>query len=111
MKKKGLRASGSLSMNDEALARLMVSEMATQNKRAIKMRKEERKAFMEIKGGRCTELYGSTHGGDQGELSFEYEHVAMDSDSSLAMNCYRWDSPAGLGRIHENLLDKVSQLH
>nr|GEU85735.1 hypothetical protein [Tanacetum cinerariifolium] len=49
MKKKGPRASGSSSTNDEALARLMVSEMATQNKRAIEMHKEERKAYLEIK--------------------------------------------------------------
>ncbi|GJU84876.1 hypothetical protein Tco_1292422 [Tanacetum coccineum] len=48
-KKKGLRASGSLSMNDEALVRLMVSEMASQNERAIEIRKEERLSFLEIK--------------------------------------------------------------
>ncbi|GJX70114.1 inositol-tetrakisphosphate 1-kinase [Tanacetum coccineum] len=41
-KKKGSRASGSSSMNDEALARLMVTEMASQEK-------EERLAFLEIK--------------------------------------------------------------
>ncbi|GJZ52862.1 zinc finger BED domain-containing protein RICESLEEPER 2-like protein [Tanacetum coccineum] len=48
-KKKGSRASGSSSMNDEALARLMASEMATENERAIEMQKEERLAFLEIK--------------------------------------------------------------
>ncbi|GKA35233.1 reverse transcriptase domain-containing protein [Tanacetum coccineum] len=48
-KKKGLRALGSSSMNDEALARLMVSEMATQNEHAIEMQREERLAFLEIK--------------------------------------------------------------
>ncbi|GKC73473.1 hypothetical protein Tco_1119356 [Tanacetum coccineum] len=41
-KKKGSRASGSSSMNDEALARLVVTEMANQEK-------EERLAFLEIK--------------------------------------------------------------
>nr|GEY12359.1 hypothetical protein [Tanacetum cinerariifolium] len=41
-KKKGSRASGSSSTNDEALARLMVTEMACQEK-------EERLAFLEIK--------------------------------------------------------------
>ncbi|GKE67814.1 hypothetical protein Tco_1521975, partial [Tanacetum coccineum] len=41
-KKKGSRASGSSSMNDEALARLMVTEMAAQEK-------EQRDAFIEIK--------------------------------------------------------------
>ncbi|GJY64510.1 RNA-directed DNA polymerase, eukaryota [Tanacetum coccineum] len=48
-KKKGLRALRSSSMNDEALARLMVSEMATQNEHAIEMQREERLAFLEIK--------------------------------------------------------------
>ncbi|GJU75646.1 RNA-directed DNA polymerase, eukaryota [Tanacetum coccineum] len=48
-KNKGPRSSGSSSsMNDEALARLMVSELAMHNKRAIKMKKEGRLAFMEI---------------------------------------------------------------
>nr|GEW16813.1 hypothetical protein [Tanacetum cinerariifolium] len=42
MKKKGPRASGLSSMNDEALTRLMVSEMTTQNERAIEMQQEER---------------------------------------------------------------------
>ncbi|GJZ04022.1 hypothetical protein Tco_0537297 [Tanacetum coccineum] len=41
-KKKGSRASGSSSMNDEALARLMVTEMENQEK-------EEHLAFLEIK--------------------------------------------------------------
>nr|GEW59665.1 hypothetical protein [Tanacetum cinerariifolium] len=48
-KKKGSRASRSSSMNDEELVRLMVSEMALQNERAIEMQKEERLAFLEIK--------------------------------------------------------------
>ncbi|GKC49686.1 hypothetical protein Tco_1072431, partial [Tanacetum coccineum] len=42
-------ALGSSSMNDKALARLMVSEMAMHTKCAIEMQKEERKAFLEIK--------------------------------------------------------------
>nr|GFC72186.1 hypothetical protein [Tanacetum cinerariifolium] len=41
-KKKGSRALGSSSMNDEALARLMVTRMASQEK-------EERLSFLEIK--------------------------------------------------------------
>ncbi|GJR05098.1 hypothetical protein Tco_0528082 [Tanacetum coccineum] len=49
MKKKGQRASGSSSMNDDALARLMVSDMAMHNERVIEMQKEERKAFLDIK--------------------------------------------------------------
>nr|GEU88526.1 zinc finger BED domain-containing protein RICESLEEPER 2-like [Tanacetum cinerariifolium] len=49
MKKKGPRSSGSSSTNDEALARLMVSELAMHNERAIEMQKEEHKAFLEIK--------------------------------------------------------------
>ncbi|GJS14970.1 hypothetical protein Tco_0409442 [Tanacetum coccineum] len=41
LKKKWPRSSGpSSSMNDEALARLMVSELAMHNKRAIEMKKE-----------------------------------------------------------------------
>nr|GEW91298.1 hypothetical protein [Tanacetum cinerariifolium] len=42
-KKKGSSASGSSSMNDEALARLMVTEIATQEK-------EQRDSFLGIKG-------------------------------------------------------------
>ncbi|GKG16349.1 hypothetical protein Tco_0358672, partial [Tanacetum coccineum] len=49
-KKKGAGSLGSSSsMNDEALARLMVSELATHNERAIAMKKEERVAFLEIR--------------------------------------------------------------
>ncbi|GJS37121.1 hypothetical protein Tco_0535503, partial [Tanacetum coccineum] len=39
----------SSSMNDEALARLTVFELAMHNERAIGMKKEECLAFMEIK--------------------------------------------------------------
>ncbi|GJZ12687.1 zinc finger BED domain-containing protein RICESLEEPER 2-like protein, partial [Tanacetum coccineum] len=50
LKKKGPRSSGSSSnTNDEALARLMVIELAMHNERAIGMKKEERLAFLEIK--------------------------------------------------------------
>ncbi|GJS98416.1 B-box zinc finger protein 22 [Tanacetum coccineum] len=50
LKKKGPRSSGSSSStNDEALVRLMVSELAMHNVRAIKMKKEERLAFLDIK--------------------------------------------------------------
>nr|GEW33105.1 hypothetical protein [Tanacetum cinerariifolium] len=48
-KKKGSRASGPSSMNDEALARLIVSEIVTQDECAIEMQKEERLAFLDIK--------------------------------------------------------------
>ncbi|GJZ33907.1 hypothetical protein Tco_0579343 [Tanacetum coccineum] len=50
LKKKGVGSSGSSSsMNDEALARLMVSELATQTESAMAMKKEECAAFLEIK--------------------------------------------------------------
>ncbi|GJR41213.1 hypothetical protein Tco_1216897 [Tanacetum coccineum] len=50
LKKKGSRSSGSSSStNDKGLARLIVSELAMHNERAIEMKKEERLAFLEIK--------------------------------------------------------------
>ncbi|GJY46293.1 zinc finger BED domain-containing protein RICESLEEPER 2-like protein [Tanacetum coccineum] len=50
LKKKRARSSGSSSStNDEALARLMFSELAMHNQRAIRMKKEECLAFLEIK--------------------------------------------------------------
>ncbi|GJZ52651.1 hypothetical protein Tco_0607166 [Tanacetum coccineum] len=50
LKKKVAGSSGSsASMNDEALARLMLSELATQNKNVMAMKKEECTAFLEIK--------------------------------------------------------------
>ncbi|GJZ29012.1 zinc finger BED domain-containing protein RICESLEEPER 2-like protein [Tanacetum coccineum] len=50
LKKKGSRSSGSSSsMNDEALDRLMVFQMAMHNERAMEMKKEERLAFLEIR--------------------------------------------------------------
>ncbi|GKB00902.1 hypothetical protein Tco_0828946 [Tanacetum coccineum] len=49
---KGPRSLGSSSSkNDEAFARLMVSELAMHNERAIGMKKEERLAFWRSKGG------------------------------------------------------------
>ncbi|GJS26393.1 zinc finger BED domain-containing protein RICESLEEPER 2-like protein [Tanacetum coccineum] len=49
-KKKGVGSSGSsMNMNDETLARLMVSELATQTASAIAMKKDERAAYFEIK--------------------------------------------------------------
>ncbi|GKE94366.1 hypothetical protein Tco_1579221, partial [Tanacetum coccineum] len=49
-KKKGVGSSGSsMNMIDEALARLLVSEFATQTASAMAMKKEERAAYMEIK--------------------------------------------------------------
>ncbi|GJY15004.1 hypothetical protein Tco_0385426 [Tanacetum coccineum] len=55
-KKKGSRASGSSSMNDVALARLMVTEMTAQEK-------EQRDAFLEIKRREveCCELEIAAH--------------------------------------------------
>ncbi|GKC13527.1 hypothetical protein Tco_1010309 [Tanacetum coccineum] len=56
LKKKAPRSSGSSStMNDEALARLMVFEMAMYNERAMKMKKEEHLAFWRSEGGRHME--------------------------------------------------------
>ena len=50
LKKKGIRSSGtSTTTNDEALARMMISELTQQNERAIKMKKKERLEFLEIK--------------------------------------------------------------
>nr|GEX67744.1 hypothetical protein [Tanacetum cinerariifolium] len=50
LKKKGARSSGSsANMNDEALARLMVSKLALQTESAMAMKKEERATFLEIK--------------------------------------------------------------
>ncbi|GKB38496.1 hypothetical protein Tco_0883438, partial [Tanacetum coccineum] len=50
LKKKVVGSSGSsASMNDEALARLMLSELATQNKTVMAMKKEECATFLEIK--------------------------------------------------------------
>ncbi|GKB38106.1 hypothetical protein Tco_0883048 [Tanacetum coccineum] len=49
-KKKGVRASGSsVNINDEAFARLMVSELATQTASIVVMKKEERDVYIEIK--------------------------------------------------------------
>ncbi|GKF16030.1 hypothetical protein Tco_0057492, partial [Tanacetum coccineum] len=49
-KKKGVRSSGSsVNINYKALARLMVSELATQTASIVAMKKEERAAYMEIK--------------------------------------------------------------
>ncbi|GJY46644.1 hypothetical protein Tco_0435707 [Tanacetum coccineum] len=49
-KKKGAGASGSsATMNDEALARLMVFELAMHHKHSMAMKREERLAFLKIK--------------------------------------------------------------
>ncbi|GKB38396.1 retrovirus-related pol polyprotein from transposon TNT 1-94, partial [Tanacetum coccineum] len=49
-KKKGAGSSGSsVNINDEALARLMVSELATQTASIVAMKKEKCTAYMEIK--------------------------------------------------------------
>ncbi|GJU27873.1 retrotransposon protein, putative, ty1-copia subclass [Tanacetum coccineum] len=49
LKKKGVGSSGSSSsMNDKALTRLMVSELAMHNKRSMAMKEEERLAYLEM---------------------------------------------------------------
>nr|GFA40154.1 hypothetical protein [Tanacetum cinerariifolium] len=49
-KKKGFRSSGSsMNMTDEALAMLMVFELATQTENAMAVKKEEQSTYMEIK--------------------------------------------------------------
>nr|GEU38189.1 uncharacterized mitochondrial protein AtMg00810-like [Tanacetum cinerariifolium] len=50
LKKKGSRSlKSSSSMNDKALARLMVSSLAMHNERVMEMKKEECLAFLEIR--------------------------------------------------------------
>nr|GEX98261.1 hypothetical protein [Tanacetum cinerariifolium] len=50
LKKNGAGSPGSpSSIYDEALAKLIVSELATQNERAIVVKKEERAAFLETR--------------------------------------------------------------
>ncbi|GJX44116.1 hypothetical protein Tco_0260792 [Tanacetum coccineum] len=88
----------SMNMTNEALARLMVFELATETESAMAMKKEERATYMEIKrrwwnvvnerlqcknignvkktrgsicsplDWGCTSSYGSTKGGDKGEV-------------------------------------------
>nr|GEU90347.1 hypothetical protein [Tanacetum cinerariifolium] len=55
-KNKGSKASGSSSVNEDALAKLMITEMTTQEK-------EQRKKFLEIKRGEveCREREIATH--------------------------------------------------
>ena len=48
LKKKGARSLGS-TLNERALAKLMVFEYVSQNERAIAMKKEERAEFLAIK--------------------------------------------------------------
>nr|GEX70014.1 hypothetical protein [Tanacetum cinerariifolium] len=90
VKKKGPRASGSSSMNGEALDRLMVSEMATQNERAIEMQKEERLAFLEIKMRevkcRERELANQEYRQRQEDIRFylqPYDHLIGDAPYSI----------------------------
>ncbi|GJY74234.1 RNA-directed DNA polymerase, eukaryota, reverse transcriptase zinc-binding domain protein [Tanacetum coccineum] len=82
-KKKGSRASGSSSTNDEALARLMVTEMASQEK-------EERLAFLEIKKRevecREREVRNQEYRQCQDDIRFylqPYDHLT--GDARLAM--------------------------
>ncbi|GJY21672.1 putative nucleotidyltransferase, ribonuclease H [Tanacetum coccineum] len=86
MKKKGQRSSGSSSTNDEAFARLMVSELAMHNNRAIKMQKEERLAFLEIKRRevecRERELANQEYRQRQKDIRFylqPYDHLTGDA--------------------------------
>ncbi|GKA93895.1 zinc finger BED domain-containing protein RICESLEEPER 2-like protein [Tanacetum coccineum] len=90
MKKKGPRASGLSSMNDEALARLMVSKMATQNECAIEMQKEKRLAFLEIKirevECRKRELANQEYRQRQEDIRFylqPYDHLIGDARTAI----------------------------
>ncbi|GKE29787.1 zinc finger BED domain-containing protein RICESLEEPER 2-like protein [Tanacetum coccineum] len=90
MKKKGPRASGLSSMNDEALASLMVSEMATQNECAIEMQKEKRLAFLEIKirevECRKRELANQEYRQRQEDIRFylqPYDHLIGDARTAI----------------------------
>nr|GEZ81317.1 hypothetical protein [Tanacetum cinerariifolium] len=73
-------------MNDEALARLMVSELAMHNEHAIGMKTEERLAFMEIKRRevelREREVAMLEYRQRQEDIRFymqPYEHLNMDA--------------------------------
>ncbi|GJZ93416.1 zinc finger BED domain-containing protein RICESLEEPER 2-like protein [Tanacetum coccineum] len=82
-KKKGSRASGSSSMNDEALARLMVTEMENQEK-------EERLAFLEIKMREveCREREVANHEYRQRQKDIRfylqpYDHLVGDARAEM----------------------------
>ncbi|GJT80267.1 zinc finger BED domain-containing protein RICESLEEPER 2-like protein [Tanacetum coccineum] len=106
VKKKGPRASGSSSMNDESLARLMVSEMATQNERAIEMQKEERLAFLEIKRRdvECHEQELANHEYKQGHEDIRFYLQPCDhlvGDARAAMEALRAEI---LAKYNDNAL-------
>nr|GEV67671.1 ribonuclease 3-like protein 3 [Tanacetum cinerariifolium] len=91
LNKKGSRSSGSSSsMNDEALARLMVSEMAMHNERAIEMKKEECLAFLEIKRRevecRERELAMQEYQQHQKDIMF----YMQPCDHLTGIHAYRW---------------------
>ncbi|GKE60550.1 hypothetical protein Tco_1510917 [Tanacetum coccineum] len=82
-KKKGSRASGSSSMNDKALARLMVTEMENQEK-------EERLAFLAIKMREveCREREVANHEYRQRQEDIRfylqpYDHLVGDACNTL----------------------------
>ncbi|GJR86512.1 hypothetical protein Tco_0210523 [Tanacetum coccineum] len=82
-KKKGSRASGSSSMNDEALARLMVTGMENQEK-------EERLAFLEIKlrevECRERELANQEYRQRREDIRFypqPYDHLVRDARAAM----------------------------
>nr|GEZ40695.1 hypothetical protein [Tanacetum cinerariifolium] len=87
LKKKGLRSSrSSSSTNEEALARLMVFELEMQNKHAIKIKKEERLAFLEIKRKKVKcheqELSMQEYKQRQEDIRFymqPYDHLTTDA--------------------------------
>ncbi|GJX33431.1 hypothetical protein Tco_0243286 [Tanacetum coccineum] len=73
-------------MNDEALARLMVSEMAMHNERVIEMKKEEHLTFLEIKRREveCRELELAMQEYQQGQKDImlymkPYDHLIEDA--------------------------------
>ncbi|GJR53321.1 hypothetical protein Tco_1403842 [Tanacetum coccineum] len=86
LKKKGTGSFGSsVNMTDEALARLMVSELATQTASAMTMNKEERATYMEIKRRevecRERELELQAYRQRQEDMKFymqPYDHLTVD---------------------------------
>ncbi|GJY17370.1 integrase, catalytic region, zinc finger, CCHC-type containing protein [Tanacetum coccineum] len=78
------------STNDEALARLMVSELAMHNERAIGMKKEERLAILEIKRRevkcRERELAMQEYRKRQEDIRFymqAYDHLTKDAPTHI----------------------------
>nr|GEY57951.1 RNA-directed DNA polymerase, eukaryota, reverse transcriptase zinc-binding domain protein [Tanacetum cinerariifolium] len=73
-------------MNDDALARLLVSKMATQNERAIEMKKEDHLSFLEIK--------------KEGVWVLDFE--AMDLSSNKDSNSDESENGSDMNNINSN---------